>query len=58
MKRKINCKYNSEVLWCTNKNIKRSLFGLGAKCCIEFEGEECRLKELRTLRPELQISCR
>ena len=32
----INCVYNEEGAWCTNKNIKRSLFGLGARCCVLF----------------------
>lgn len=34
VKVKINCIYNSDVSWCTNKNIKRSLFGVGARCCV------------------------
>ena len=34
MQRKINCKYNDEGAWCTNKNIKRSLFGHG---CTKFK---------------------
>jgi hypothetical protein len=28
---KINCKYNDNGAWCTNKKIKRPLFGLGAR---------------------------
>lgn len=31
-----NCIYNDRGAWCTNKNIKKSLFGLGARCCVEF----------------------
>lgn len=31
--RNINCKHNDDHAWCTNKNIKRSLFGIGAGCC-------------------------
>ena len=30
---KINCKDNDQGAWCKNKNIKRSLFGFGARCC-------------------------
>ena len=30
----INCQYNDQGAWCINKNIKRSLFGFGARCCI------------------------
>lgn len=33
---KINCIYNDQGAWCTNKKIKRSLFGLGARCCVLF----------------------
>lgn len=33
---KINCKWNDEGAWCKNKKVKRSLFGLGAICCIEY----------------------
>lgn len=32
----INCKYNDNGAWCKNLNIKRSLFGLGARCCVLF----------------------
>lgn len=42
---KVNCKYNDQGAWCTNKNVKRSLFGLGARCCSEREGKECSLIE-------------
>ena len=30
---KINCIYNDQGAWCKNKNIKRSLLGIGARCC-------------------------
>lgn len=33
---KINCTDNDEGAWCKNKNIPRSLFGLGARCCVEY----------------------
>ncbi len=33
---KINCKYNDRGVWCTNVMIKRSLFGLGARCCTQY----------------------
>ena len=32
----INCKYNNDRAWCNNKNIKRSLLGIGARCCIDY----------------------
>jgi hypothetical protein len=48
MQKKVNCKYNDNGAWCTNKKIKRSLFGIGARCCTEFNDKECDLKEIRT----------
>lgn len=48
MDKKVNCKYNEKGAWCNNKNIKRSLFGLGARCCIEFHDGVCPVKEKTT----------
>jgi hypothetical protein len=48
MEIKINCISNDGGSHCTHKKVKRSLFGLGARCCSEFRGEKCELKELRT----------
>ena len=45
--KRVLCRYNKEGAWCTNKNIKRSFFGLGARCCSEFYDENCNLKESR-----------
>jgi len=44
MNRHINCKYNDQGAWCTNKQIKRSLFGLGARCCCEYDDKKCEYK--------------
>ena len=45
---KINCIWNDQGAWCKNKEIKRSLFGLGARCCIEYgSNKTCQLKKLR-----------
>jgi hypothetical protein len=43
---KINCKYNDRGAWCKNKNIKRSLFGIGVRCCVEYphENKSCESK--------------
>ena len=44
----INCIFNDQGAWCTNKNIKRSVFGIGARCCIEyppFNGRKCKFKQ-------------
>jgi hypothetical protein len=44
---KINCVYINNVAWCKNKNIKRSLWGLGARCCVEYPPDisSCEFKE-------------
>ena len=47
--RNINCKWNDREVWCKNENIKCSLFGIGARCCVEYgenvTGIMCLLKE-------------
>jgi len=45
MGRNINCKKNDKGAWCKDKRVKRSLFGLGARCCSVFEGVECPYQE-------------
>ncbi|MFW5847506.1 MAG: hypothetical protein ACOCVF_01115 [bacterium] len=55
---KVNCKYNDQGAWCTNKEIKRSLFGLGARCCVEFDSSNtCSLKQpyRKTVPPPMAI---
>jgi hypothetical protein len=36
MIRNVNCIYTDDHAWCINKNIKRSLCGLGARCCVKY----------------------
>ena len=36
MQRKINCQHNDRGAWCTNKKVRRSLWGIGARCCTEY----------------------
>lgn len=38
----VNCIYNENGAWCNNKNVKRSLFGLGARVCSEYGKLSCR----------------
>ena len=46
MIRNINCKWNDQGAWCKNKKVKRSLFGIGARCCVEYDRTEiCSFKE-------------
>lgn len=45
---KINCKFKDQGAWCTNSEIKKSLFGLGARVCVEYPpmyGITCMKKE-------------
>ena len=42
---KINCIENDSGCWCRNENIKRSLFGLGARMCLVYEGKRCEFQE-------------
>ena len=43
---KINCTYNDQGAWCTDKRVKRSLWGFGARCCIEYcDNKTCDYKE-------------
>lgn len=52
--KKINCEYNDKSAWCTNKNIKRSLFGLGARICLEHNDKECLLKVERVKKSNIR----
>jgi hypothetical protein len=45
MNKKINCIYNDDGAWCKNENIKRSLFGFGARVCLCHNDIECSYKE-------------
>lgn len=40
MRVKINCQYNDSGPWCTNKKVKKSLFGFGARCCPEYYNQK------------------
>ncbi len=40
MQMQIDCQWNNQSAWCTNKKVKRSLFGLGARCCIMFDSDK------------------
>jgi hypothetical protein len=33
---KVNCINNDKGAYCKDKKVKRSLFGLGARCCSEY----------------------
>ena len=52
---RINCIHNDRGAWCHNKNIKRSLFGLGARCCVLYPNwsENCEYQE-KLKRPNIQ----
>lgn len=42
---KINCIHIDDNVWCKNKNVKPSLFGLGARCCKMVDGKRCEYLE-------------
>lgn len=51
MKVNIDCVYNDNGAWCKNTQIKRSLMGLGARCCLEYYScEKCQFK-IKNIRP-------
>lgn len=35
---RINCTFNDNGAWCKNDNVKRSLLGVGARCCVLYPG--------------------
>lgn len=46
MTKNVNCRWNDRGAWCTNKKVKRSLFGIGARCCIEHDNNKtCQFKD-------------
>ena len=46
MQTKRNCKFNNQGVWCTNKKIKSSLFGLGTRSCSDaYSANTCTYKE-------------
>lgn len=51
---RVNCIYNDQGAWCTNKCVKRSLFGIGARCCSEYPYRtgKCGVKVEHPRKPE------
>jgi hypothetical protein len=39
---KVSCTYNNGATRCKNKNIKRSLWRFGARCCLLYDKTFCR----------------
>ena len=50
MNKRINCISNNKGAWCKDKRVSRSLFGLGARCCLVFEDKSCPY-QVRQKRP-------
>ena len=48
----INCIYSDQGAWCKNRNIRRSIWGIGARCCVEYPYtvKPCELK-VKYIRP-------
>jgi len=51
---KVNCKYSECNVWCTNKNIKRSILGLGTRLCILNDTNNCEYQEQKSRRPKVK----
>lgn len=45
MGHKINCKANNQGCWRKDRRVKRSLWGIGARMCLVFEGRACPFQE-------------
>lgn len=47
--RNINCLMNNHGVFCEDKRVKRSLFGIGCRICLVYDGKECpfRIKHPR-----------
>jgi hypothetical protein len=43
---RINCVKNNNGAWCKDKRVKRSLFGIGARCCLIYDGYKCPYQEM------------
>lgn len=43
----INCIHNDRGAWCKHKDVKRSFFGIGARCCSIYpcEHDKCELQK-------------
>ena len=41
----INCQSSTNNLYCKNKKVKRSLFGIGARVCSIVDGKNCPYQE-------------
>lgn len=42
----INCQQNDRGAWCKDKRVRRSLLGIGVRCCKIFEGDVCEYQKL------------
>ncbi len=45
MRGNVNCTANDHGVWCKDKRIKRSLWGIGARMCLVFDGQVCPLQQ-------------
>ena len=41
----VNCIKNDNFAWCKDKRVKRSLFGIGARCCLVYDNKRCPYQE-------------
>lgn len=54
VKKICNCKYN-DFIYCNNKNVKRSLFGIGARLCVfnNTNVNVCEFQE-KSIKPKIK----
>jgi len=51
---KIDCIYAIFGGYCRNKHIRRSLFGIGARCCVKYFNTDCNCQyQIKCSRPQL-----
>ena len=51
MNTKIDCTFNDGGAWCKCQDVKRSMFGIGARMCSVYCGEYC-VHQIRHTRPK------
>ena len=50
---KVNCIHNDQGAWCKHKEVKRSLWGLGARICpLHGELTTCQHQEVKSIKAD------
>lgn len=51
MRININCRKIRDGIYCKDTRVKRSLFGIGPRMCLEIDGKRCPYREPHTKPP-------